>query len=404
MNSKVFSGLIVLMSVALPALSSTAAVYYGQSHDFPLQDDERNCTEILIEIMPYAGNSKLKLDLGLVKAARSLADQMSSDPSLAARRPSPKLIRKKLREAGIAENRFYFNYTLYQPGGELRPYLENQVKAMADRNPYTNVGVGVSEPGSDPPFLVVIMSEKLVRIKPFPKEVSVGDRIELEGKLVGPGTGLKATALLTPPSGKVLRVPLLLDREEFFAVIPFSYGQGTYRLEIMVSGKGKADVASLLEISASGESEGSEKGMFNLDFEDKTYTDPGKAEADVIRMVNQVRERGGLKPLRENPRLTDMARAHSKDMMKNEYVGHFSPEYGSVDERASRAGIGSVDVMENVVVNPSIKKGVEELLSSPVHRRNIIDPEFNRIGVGVAITRKGNQTWYYITQEFAAMP
>ena len=404
MRQRVFSILIVFMSLGLPALLSTAAVYYGQSYDFPLQDDEDNCMEILIEIMPCAGESELKVDLGLVSAARAIANMLSFNPLLATRRPSPELIRKKLREAGIAENRFYFNYTLYQPGGELRPYLENQVKAMADRNPYTHVGVGVSKPGSAAPFLVVIMSERMVQIKPFPSDVSVGDRLELEGKLTGPGTDLKAAALLTPPSGKVLRVPLLRDREEFYGMIPFSYGQGTYRLEITVSGKGKAAVASILEISASGEGAGSEKGVFKLDFDDKIYTEPGEAEADVIRMVNQVRVREGLKPLRENSRLTDMARAHSKDMMENEYVGHFSPDHGSVDERAGRAGMGSATVMENVVVNPSIKKGVEELLKSPVHRRNIIDPEFNRIGVGVAIAKKGDQTWYYITQEFADIP
>jgi uncharacterized protein YkwD len=123
-------------------------------------------------------------------------------------------------------------------------------------------------------------------------------------------------------------MPLLKDGGELFAIIPFSKGAGTYRLEITVRGRNQSAAAAIMEISASGSGDASRKGVFKIDFKDKIYYDEAEAEADVLLMLNQVRERSGLEPFKLHPKLMDMAKSHAKDMAENNYMGHFSPEHG----------------------------------------------------------------------------
>lgn len=129
-------------------------------------------------------------------------------------------------------------------------------------------------------------------------------------------------------------------------------------------------------------------------------TPPGvdpDAEQEILRLVNLERARAGLKSLRLDPSLEKAARIHSRIMADAHQLTH---EFGAeprFDRRLALAG-ASFDISgENVAFNQTADGAHRGLMSSPPHRKNILSPEFNSIGIGVV--RAGNDIW--VTQDFA---
>jgi len=121
--------------------------------------------------------------------------------------------------------------------------------------------------------------------------------------------------------------------------------------------------------------------------------------------VNEVRQREGLIPLRRDPTVDRVARAHSRDMVARGYFAHETPEGLTPPDRLARGGVGGISLAgENVGLtsrgDPN-REIVEGWLASPVHRQNLLAPMFNVAGVGIA--RAADGTLYY-TQLYVTVP
>ncbi|MDN5331020.1 MAG: hypothetical protein PWP45_245 [Tepidanaerobacteraceae bacterium] len=103
----------------------------------------------------------------------------------------------------------------------------------------------------------------------------------------------------------------------------------------------------------------------------------------MLDLVNAERIKAGLKPLQIDMRLVDLARKKSRDMIQNNYFGHTSPVYGTPFEMMKAAGITYRYAGENLAGAPTVQKAHEGLMNSPGHRANILNPNYNRIGIGV---------------------
>ncbi len=107
------------------------------------------------------------------------------------------------------------------------------------------------------------------------------------------------------------------------------------------------------------------------------------AEAELTSLLNQQRIRAGLHRVILDPRLTAVARSHSRDMYESGYFGHVSPQGLDSFDRLSVARIRYVVAGENLAIGPSARQVQEQMLSSPSHHANIMRPEYCRAGVGV---------------------
>jgi hypothetical protein len=77
-----------------------------------------------------------------------------------------------------------------------------------------------------------------------------------------------------------------------------------------------------------------------------------------------------------------------------------SHEFGAeprFDRRLALAGAAFDTSGENVAFNQTADGAHRGLMASPPHRKNILNPEFNAVGIGVV--RTGNDIW--VTQDFA---
>ncbi len=118
-------------------------------------------------------------------------------------------------------------------------------------------------------------------------------------------------------------------------------------------------------------------------------------EAEVIRLVNDIRQQNGLKPLAANWELSRVARYKSQDMVDKKYFSHTSPTYGSPFEMMRAFGLTYRTAGENIAYGQKTpKEVVNAWMNSSGHRANILNPSYTQIGVGYVA--KGN----YWTQMF----
>jgi len=65
---------------------------------------------------------------------------------------------------------------------------------------------------------------------------------------------------------------------------------------------------------------------------------PSDAEEEVLRRINEERRARGLAPFAWEPILSAVAREHSEDMAKYDYLDYTSPRLGTIEYRRHRAG------------------------------------------------------------------
>lgn len=122
-------------------------------------------------------------------------------------------------------------------------------------------------------------------------------------------------------------------------------------------------------------------------------------EQEIVKLVNQERANRGLSPLSENWEQSRIARIKSQDMANNNYFSHTSPTYGSPFKMLTDFGIPFTQAAENIAYGQQTAQQVmNSWMNSSGHRDNILNPNYNRIGVGVA--RKGTNGPLYFTQLF----
>jgi uncharacterized protein YkwD len=128
-------------------------------------------------------------------------------------------------------------------------------------------------------------------------------------------------------------------------------------------------------------------------------------EVETYRATNQERVRHGLTELPLDPALSEVARAHSQDMARRKYFGHVSPEGASVAERVDGRGLAWELVGENIHSNDHpndiIRVAVRSWMESDSHRKTLLDPRYERTGMGCAVDDRGV---VYFTQLFLKPP
>ena len=118
-------------------------------------------------------------------------------------------------------------------------------------------------------------------------------------------------------------------------------------------------------------------------------------ESEVVRLVNDIRVKNGLKALTQDWQLSRVARYKSQDMRNLGYFSHTSPTYGSPFEMMQSFGIKYRTAGENIAKGYSSPEAVVNAwMNSTGHRANILNSSYTHIGVGYVAS--GN----YWTQMF----
>jgi uncharacterized protein YkwD len=113
-------------------------------------------------------------------------------------------------------------------------------------------------------------------------------------------------------------------------------------------------------------------------------------EAALLAEMNRARTARGIPPLAHDPRLAELARAHSHDMATGGYFDHVGPDGRAPADRARDAGYAFRRIAENLYTASGTAadqdfaaRAVRAWLESPGHRANMLNPELTHGGVGI---------------------
>ena len=126
-----------------------------------------------------------------------------------------------------------------------------------------------------------------------------------------------------------------------------------------------------------------DESSIDLQFTQNELAVDFESERAMFALVNEERQRFGVRSLEWSENLAKVGRNHSKDMFVRGYFSHFSPEGKDLGNRLDEAGIDYLAAGENLALAPSVSRAHTGLINSPGHKRNILDPSFGKIGIGV---------------------
>jgi len=106
-------------------------------------------------------------------------------------------------------------------------------------------------------------------------------------------------------------------------------------------------------------------------------------EIYMLGRINEERGLRGLRLLKPDTRLRDIARSHSMDMAVNNYFDHKSPTTGYLDDRLLDAGMAYFIAGENLAYAKSVELAHIALMESEGHRENVLRPNYGKAGIGI---------------------
>lgn len=124
-------------------------------------------------------------------------------------------------------------------------------------------------------------------------------------------------------------------------------------------------------------------------------------ERHLLRDVNAARAHAGLPPLAWDEGLARAARKHARLMAERGRLSHRFAGEQEPSRRAASEGVCFTIFGENVARADDFTTVHTGLMRSPPHRANILNREFDSLGIGVY--RRQDSSWW-VAQEFARIP
>lgn len=102
----------------------------------------------------------------------------------------------------------------------------------------------------------------------------------------------------------------------------------------------------------------------------------------ILNLVNKERVKRGLVPMKLNSKLNKLAKIKSDDMHKNRYFSHNSPIHGTPFDLLKKYKIDYMTAGENIAKGQDTPEhAMKSWMDSSGHRKNILNPKFQEMGV-----------------------
>ena len=223
----------------------------------------------------------------------------------------------------------------------------------------------------------VVAVDVLADLEPTPTRVRVGQWVDVRATLRVPADAAKVVIL--GPRGAPHALLTSLDHGLLQARFNADY-EGTWLVQVL--GAVDGGPRPLLEaLVFAGVEPPSEPLVQHAPGEDaaQALSDP---RAALYQMVNAARESERSAPLERDARLEALAQAHAEAMRRVQKTAHDTGD-GDLNQRLANAGL-ELQAGENVAHAASASLAQRALWSSPSHRENLLFPDFDVVGIGVA--------------------
>ncbi|NMO21824.1 CAP domain-containing protein [Pyxidicoccus fallax] len=264
----------------------------------------------------------------------------------------------------------------------------------AERASHFGVGVALKDERA---ALLLLLSDRKAELQPFPRVFAGGENASgtLCGNLVAPLR--QPEVYVTRPDGEVDRVPLTRRNNGgagFCTRLEFAR-PGTYTVEVVGRASAGPEVAAIF-LAQHGSAERRDKSAQLAE-----PTTLPEARRAVYERINALRRAHRLPELTPEPVLERVAQDYSDRMSAENFFAHVAPD-GSTLTRRLPADARYVRAGENLGLAPGPLAAHFGIEHSPGHRRNLLDPGFRFMGVGVTFQKVDGRDEAVLTEVFTA--
>jgi len=111
------------------------------------------------------------------------------------------------------------------------------------------------------------------------------------------------------------------------------------------------------------------------------------AAQQLVVLANQTRAEYGAGPLRWDPALAAAALNHCRRMVAEGPLSHQYAGEPELAERAAQVGAHFSVLEENLAIGPTAAAVHDQWMNSPGHRKNLLSPDVDRVGIAVIASR-----------------
>ena len=244
--------------------------------------------------------------------------------------------------------------------------------------PATHAGLAVVA-DEDHTVLALLLADRKATVQPFPRKVEKApSRQRLCFELRAPLT--RPSVYVTRPSGAVDRLQEISGRGPSYCVpVAFSVN-GRHALEVLGDGADGPEVAAMFTVDVgpvapvvvAGAAGGPEPAS------------PAEARTRLLERVNALRAAAGVPAVQADPRLDAVGQAYADRMATQRFFAHVSPDGDALPDRLEQAGYAYQASGENLGMASGPLAAHAAIEESPGHRKNLLDPAFERVGFGLA--------------------
>jgi hypothetical protein len=262
---------------------------------------------------------------------------------------------------------------------ELEESLEVFKKAHTSSRGFTHFGFASGKDVASGRFgLVALFSRRLVSTGKLRATV----KKKRETVNIFPGadyqvTDAKIVGFLATPKGRIEKFSISRNWINGQAAmhLGFNDGPGEYIFEIMVDGPRGPEASILWRYNYGDQKSRTRDAPEKLKLPDTRST--------LRALLRRTRTQSKLPLLKENVGLNAAAQAHANQVCKQRLAAHILPGGDAPGERIRKHGFQGL-VSENVAMAQTVGRAYQNLLQSPSHLANIINPNARELGLGLA--------------------
>jgi uncharacterized protein YkwD len=278
--------------------------------------------------------------------------------------------------------------------------LEERLPQILRGAEFSRLGVGSARRGrSGEAVTVLAFQASFIETRPIPRSLPDGGTIRIDGTLRAPFADPQV--YVTGKDGGVAKPSMTrLGSSGFRSEVPCDDHHGKLQIEITALDASGATVMANFPVWCH-ESPPDKIVIQTTDDDTSPVTTAADGERRMTEKVNDDRRAHGLAPLQLDAQLSEVARAHSQEMLETGVVAHISPTTGSAVDRVVAGGINSAVILENVARAYGVSEAEQGLMNSPGHRANILSDKATHLGVGIAVGEEvAGRRELFVTQLF----